>query len=86
MIEFRKESMALVFHKDVYCGMYASTIIVPKQNKRGKKTRQNPIVENIKNNALKTLNNGKFAIKNSKYKDLLRLKQLLMKKESHKFY
>lgn len=85
-MEFRKESHALMFHKDVYCEMYVSTMIVPKQNKRGKKTRQNPNNENIKTNALKTLYNGKLAIKNSKYKDLLHLKQFLMKEESHKFY
>ncbi|KAL4104268.1 hypothetical protein QTP88_019577 [Uroleucon formosanum] len=50
VMEFRKESQALMFHKDVYCGMYASTMIVPKQNKRGKKTRKIPNNENIKTN------------------------------------
>jgi len=35
---------------------------------------------------MKTIYYGKHAIKNSKYKDLLHLKQFLMKGESHKFY
>jgi len=41
LIEFRKESGALIFHKDNYSGMYASNMIIPKENKRGRKTRQN---------------------------------------------
>jgi hypothetical protein len=61
-------------------------MIVPKQNKRGRKTRQNPKIENIKTNALKPLYNRKLVIKNSKFKDLLHLKQFLMKAKSHKFY
>jgi len=35
---------------------------------------------------LKPLYEGKLAINDAKYKDLLHLKQFLMKEESHKFY
>lgn len=74
IIEFRKESSALIFHKDTYCGMYASTVITKKQNKRGRKTRQSSTKGNIEINALKPLYEGKLAIKDAKYKDLLHLK------------
>jgi hypothetical protein len=86
IIEFRKESRALIFHKDTYCGMYASTVITKKQNNRGRKTRQSSTRGNIEINALKPLYEGKLAINDAKYKDLLHLKQFLMKEESYKFY
>lgn len=83
VVEFRKQSRALIFHKDTYSGMYASTVIRQNHNKRGRKPSKN---STGKINILKPLYEGKLPIKNAKHKDLLHLKKFLMKAEAHKFY
>lgn len=61
-------------------------MIVPKPNKRGRKPRQKETRGNITTNTLESLYEGKLVMKDAKYKDLLHMKQFLLKAESHKFY
>lgn len=63
--------------------MYAGIMIIPKQNKLERKIRRNFTRENVKTNASKPLYEGKLSTKNAKYKDLLHLKQFVIKEESH---
>lgn len=73
------------FLRDTYSGMYGSTVLIPKVSKRGKRPTQYSSRENLNDNVLKQLYEGRLATKNAKFKYLQHLKQFLMKAVSQNF-